>query len=230
VRGCCDASITHAAPFVSGKDSLNNEFTGADGNRHAVPPTLVITAVAHVPDASKVVTPDLKAVGNRLLLVGSAVPVWGGSHVDLIFGASGDAVPAPDPDAPERYRRLHRLLAGDLVRSCHDVSEGGVAVAVAEMAIGGRLGARAGGRPIALFGEANGRFVLEVAPDDVAAVTTALEGEVLDIGEVLADPILDLGGTTVPLDDAIAAFFHESRATQGPSGGVTLPENAGGPA
>lgn len=230
VRGCCDASIAHAAPFVSGKDSLNNEFTGADGNRHAVPPTLVITAVAHVPDASRVVTPDLKAAGNRLLLVGAAAPVWGGSHVDLLFGPSGDPVPAPDPDAPARYRRLHRLLGTGVVRSCHDVSEGGVAVAVAEMAIGGRLGARVGGRPIALFGEANGRFILEVAPDDVPAVVTALEGEVLDIGEVLDDGTLEVGGTIMQLATATAAYLNESGAVNGRPGGHLPPQNAGGPA
>ena len=53
VRGCRDAAIAYGAPFVSGKDSLNNEYTGADGQRHAVPPTLVITAVAHVPDVGR---------------------------------------------------------------------------------------------------------------------------------------------------------------------------------
>jgi phosphoribosylformylglycinamidine (FGAM) synthase-like enzyme len=186
--------------------------------------------VAHVPDAAKVVTPDLKQPGNRLLVVGSATPVWGGSHVDLIFGASGDAVPAPDADAPARYRRMHRLLSRGVVHSCHDISEGGAAVAVAEMAIGGRLGARMGGRPIALFGEANGRFVIEVAPDDVPAIVSALEGEVLDVGEVLADPILELGGTTIPLESAIAAFFHHSRSVSGRSGDQIPTENDGGPA
>ena len=60
VQGCCEAAIAHGAPFVSGKDSLNNEYLGSDGARHSVPPTLVITAVAHVPDADAVVTPDLK--------------------------------------------------------------------------------------------------------------------------------------------------------------------------
>jgi len=210
VLGCCDASIAYGAPFVSGKDSLNNEFTGADGLRHAVPPTLVITAVAHVPDASRVVTPDLKVAGHRLLLVGAGAPVWGGSHVDLLFGASGDAVPAPDPDALGRYRRLHRVLSSGLVRSCHDVSEGGLAVAVAEMAIGGRLGARVGGRPLALFGEANGRFVVEVAPDDVPAVVAAMEGEALDIGEVLDDPVLEIAAARIPLIEAVAAYFSQN--------------------
>lgn len=228
VRGCCDASVVHGAPFVSGKDSLNNEFTGADGMRHAVPPTLVITAVAHVPDASRVVTTDLKQAGNRLLVVGTAQPVWGGSHVDLLFGPSGDAVPAPDPDAPDRYRRLHVLLGTGLVKACHDVSEGGVAVAVAEMAIGGRIGALAGGRPIALFGEANGRFVIEVAPDDVPAVVATLAGEALDIGEVLDEPVLELGGVRIPLADATAAYHAGSGSAPGRQDGQERTQRDGG--
>ena len=70
VDGCCAAAIDHGAPFVSGKDSLNNEYTGADGERHAVPPTLVITAVGHVPDADACVTPDLATAGDALFLLG----------------------------------------------------------------------------------------------------------------------------------------------------------------
>ena len=64
VDGCCAGARMYNAPFVSGKDSLNNEYVGADGQRHAVPPTLVITAVAHVPDADHCVTPDLAEPGN----------------------------------------------------------------------------------------------------------------------------------------------------------------------
>ncbi|MGH9269822.1 MAG: AIR synthase-related protein, partial [Ilumatobacteraceae bacterium] len=59
VDGCHDAALAHRAPFVSGKDSLNNEYIGRDGQRHGVPPTLVITAVAHVADAGRCVTPEL---------------------------------------------------------------------------------------------------------------------------------------------------------------------------
>jgi hypothetical protein len=88
-----------------------------------------------------------------------------------------------------------------------------------------------GGRPIALFGEANGRFVIEVAPDDVPAIVSALEGEVLDVGEVLADPILELGGTTIPLEEAIAAFFHQDSGAENERPGAHFPpQNAGGPA
>ena len=66
VAGCCSAAETFGAPFVSGKDSLNNTYTDRDGRRHSVPPTLVITAVAHVPDVDRCVTPELTAPGNVL--------------------------------------------------------------------------------------------------------------------------------------------------------------------
>ncbi len=70
VAGCCTAADLYQAPFVSGKDSLNNEYLGNDGQRHAVPPTLVITAIAHVPDADVCISSDLTAPGNVLLVVG----------------------------------------------------------------------------------------------------------------------------------------------------------------
>ena len=87
VRGCSRRRVAHNAPFVSGKDSLNNEYLGTDGARHAVPPTLVITAVAHVPDVGAAVTADLKAPGNVLVLLGEARSEFGGSHLDLALGA-----------------------------------------------------------------------------------------------------------------------------------------------
>ena len=74
VRGCHDAALAHGAPFVSGKDSLNNEYVGNDGQRHAVPPTLVITAVAHVPDVGRCVTAELTAPGNVVVLLGTDGP------------------------------------------------------------------------------------------------------------------------------------------------------------
>ena len=116
VRGCCEASLAHQAPFVSGKDSLNNEYLGADGARHSVPPTLVITAIAHVPDANAVVTPDLKHAGNVVVQVGATACEFGGSHFAKVHDVTGRAtVPAPDPAAPARYRRLHQALR---IRTC----------------------------------------------------------------------------------------------------------------
>lgn len=222
VSACCEAAEAHRAPFVSGKDSLNNEYLGSDGERHSVPPTLVITAVAHVPDPDRVVTPDLARVGDLLLLVGRTLPEFGGSHVGTVLGllTSGDVGTAPDvdPDAPTRYRMLHRALRSGRVAACHDVSEGGLAVALAEMAIGGGFGVEIESLPhcdatVALFSESTGRLICEVSPEDVAWFEDVLGEPVHVLGRVVEDPVLKLGPAIVSLDDAREAFTGRSAAS-----------------
>ena len=187
VDGCCAAAGAHGAPFVSGKDSLNNEYVTGDGTRRSVPPTLVITAIAHVPDAERVVTPDLKQAGNLLYVVGSTGPDWAGSHFDLVQGEPRrpGTVGLAGEGAPARYRTLHRAILAGLVRSCHDVSEGGIAVAIAEMCLGGGLGVRVASGPDP-FSETPGRFVVEVRPDDRTAFEALWAGidEIVALGEV----------------------------------------------
>jgi phosphoribosylformylglycinamidine synthase subunit PurSL len=201
VDGCCAAAFTFAAPFVSGKDSLNNEYIGRDGERHAVPPTLVITAVGHVPDADRCVTPDLKEAGNAVLLIGSTETEFAGSHLDLVLGQPDEVgvAPAPDPDAPTHYRHLHAAISAGLVESCHDLSEGGLAVAIAEMCIGGRLGVTIDRLPhddlaTALFAESMGRLLVEVQPKHLPAFMRAMDDDVLRLGEVSLGGLLTLPG------------------------------------
>ncbi len=217
VEGCCTAAAVYGAPFVSGKDSLNNEYVGNDGQRHAVPPTLVITAVAHVPDADACVTPDLDAAGNVLLQVGATRDEFAGSHFDMVVGEPQrpGAAPTPDPEAPGRYARLHAAIRAGLVRSCHDLSEGGLAVAVAEMSIGGRLGATidtlAHPDPtVALFAESIGRFIVEVTPSDVDEFVTLLDGDATVIGRVTGEPVLRIDLDPAPVEvgiDALVAAY-----------------------
>ena len=217
VDGCCGAARMYGAPFVSGKDSLNNEYVGADGERHAVPPTLVITAVAHVPDANRCVTPDLSEPGNVLLLLGETESEFAGSHLDMVTGAPAKAgvAPSPDTDAPERYRHLHAAMRADLVESCHDLSEGGLAVALAEMCIAGRLGATIDGLPhddlaTALFAESNGRMIVEVRPRSVAAFMRVMDDRALRIGSVNDDGVLSITGLDpIPVQQLADAFAGE---------------------
>jgi phosphoribosylformylglycinamidine synthase len=213
VQGCCDASLAHRAPFVSGKDSLNNEYLGADGARHSVPPTLVITAIAHMPDVNVAVTPDLKQAGNVVVQVGTTACEFGGSHFAKVHGTTdASPVPAPDAGAPIRYRRLHEALRSGRVLACHDLSEGGLAVALAEMAIAGRLGLSIdtlpGPDPVsALFSESSSRFVCEVAAGDVAWLTEQLGEPVTVLGTVVDAPMLNLpDSTTILLVDLVTAF------------------------
>ncbi len=181
-RGCHDGALHYGTPFISGKDSLNNEYLGADGQRHAIPPTLLISAIGLIDDVGAAVTSDLKAAGNRVYLIGETRDELGGAHVwQCLAGraAPGD-VPGPVATAPALYRTLHGAIAAGLVASCHDLSEGGLAVAAAEMAIGGRLGLALtlpGGNPwVQLFSESNGRLLVEVAPKHAPAFEARFAG------------------------------------------------------
>ena len=186
-QGCHDAAVTYGAPFISGKDSLNNEFTGADGRKHAIPGTLLISALAMVPDVTRTVTMDLKQPGDWLYMVGTTADELGGSAYYRQQGLLGANVPQPPEQGMEIFRALHRAIAGGLVRACHDCSEGGLAVAAAEMSLGGGLGLELnlGDVPCVqglerddtfAFSESLARFVVEVTPQDAEAFESCLAG------------------------------------------------------
>ena len=174
-EACRDLAIAYRMPFISGKDSLKNEYHS--GGRHIIiPPTLLISALGLVRDVRQCVTMDLKDPGNLLYLVGRTTPEMGGSHYHLVHGISGGTVPPVDVAlAPKLFRRLHDAVVRGLVRSCHDLSEGGLAVAIAEMAFAGGIGAdltttgAAGlSDATALFAESPTQLVVEVRSDKAA--------------------------------------------------------------
>jgi len=213
-QGCYDAAVAYGAPFISGKDSLNNEFVGADGQKHAIPPTLLISSLGLVPDVGAVVTMDLKRAGDLLYIVGETRCELGGSVYHRLHGALGKGVPAPIPKSIETMRALHRGIRRGLVRACHDLSEGGLAVAAAEMALAGRLGlelslaalpraADVDRDDVALFSESTGRFLVEVAPKDAPAFEEALAGQPFaSLGRVTDGGMLRLYGLA---GDAVVA-------------------------
>jgi phosphoribosylformylglycinamidine synthase len=165
-RGCHDAALHYRTPFISGKDSLNNEYLGSDGQRHAIPPSLLISAIGLIEDVGRAATMDLKEPFNQVYLVG-----------DLSTIANECATPGMPEQAPAVYRALHKAMQAGLVRACHDLSEGGLAVAAAEMCIGGRLGLRLNIRSAGeLFGEVIGCLLVEVRPGDCPAFEAQLAG------------------------------------------------------
>ncbi len=87
------------------------------------------------------VTMDLKGPGNLLYLIGETKDEMGGSHYNLVNGLTGGNVPTVDKEmAPKIFRALHQAIKQGLILSCHDLSEGGLAVAAAEMAFAGGVG------------------------------------------------------------------------------------------
>jgi len=169
-RGCYDAAIHYGTPFISGKDSLNNEYLGADGQRHAIPPTLLISALGVIDDVGRAITTDLKQAGNEIYVVGKFGPVFGASHFELVTKNIDGDVPNFHEVTPRAYRALHRAISEGLICSAHDISEGGLAVAAAEMCIGGRLGLKIESNlwddaVSVLFGETTGCLLVEVSPE-----------------------------------------------------------------
>ncbi|MEJ7595642.1 MAG: AIR synthase-related protein [Planctomycetaceae bacterium] len=196
---CQDIAVAYGTPFVSGKDSLNNEFSyevdlkGADTlatsgfaplkstrKTVAIPSTLLITALGQVDDVETCVTMDLKGPGNLLYLIGESKDEMGGSHYNLVNGLTGGNVPAVDKDmAPKIFRALHQAIKQGLILSCHDLSEGGLAVAAAEMAFAGGFGIEispASNPATALFSESNTRFLIEVKPENAKTLISIFSG------------------------------------------------------
>jgi phosphoribosylformylglycinamidine synthase len=169
-RGCHDAALLYRTPFISGKDSLNNEYMGVDGQRHSIPPTLLISSIGIMKDVTTAVTMDLKESGNEIYLVGKFMPTFGGSYFSMITSqGTNESVPDVDEITPRVYKALHQAIRSKLIRSCHDLSEGGLAVAAAEMCIGGRLGIKIESNLWddairVLFGESTGSLLVEVSP------------------------------------------------------------------
>jgi phosphoribosylformylglycinamidine synthase len=186
-EACYDGALAYRTPFVSGKDSLSNQFTTDDGKLITIPPTLLISALGIVPDVRRARTMDAKQPGNLLLLVGRTGSELGGSHYLAVTGDAGRNGLIPHVDlraGPAAARAVAALIAAALVASAHDCSDGGLLVAAAEMAFAGGLGldlqldqlpaARELDDLTAAFAETPGRYLLEVEPRRFDAAASAL--------------------------------------------------------
>ena len=185
VQGCTEGARRYRMPFISGKDSLFNEFDGK-----AIPGTLLISALGLVPDLHRAVDSAGMAPGDDLWLVGQHQRALGGSLASDEFSLGATEVPTPLADPLPVYRAVHHAIAAGLITAAHDCSDGGVAVAVAEMAVAARQGVSVivpvdGLDPFtALVNEAPGRFVLASKPADRDAVAAALGEHARHLGEV----------------------------------------------
>jgi phosphoribosylformylglycinamidine synthase len=201
-EACRDVAIAFGTPFISGKDSLNNTYAGKHGERINIPHTLLVSALGRVPDVRKCVTMDLKEAGNSLYLVGSTKDEMAGSHLHVVTGQSGGNVPKVDLEvAPKVFAAVHAAISGGFVRSCHDLSEGGLAVAIAEMAFAGGIGVDVTKLPgafsddVKLFSESCTRFLVEVKPEHTAAFEACFANLPLaKIGVTVTEPRLRIAG------------------------------------
>ncbi len=191
-----DACAAYCIPLTSGKDSMKNDFK-ADGVKISVPPTVLYSMTAKVADVRQVVTSDFKQADDVIYLLGETYNEMGGSEFYQLFGELGANVPKVDfSRAKELYILVGEANDQQLIQSSHDLSDGGLAVALAECTFGrDSLGADLdlSGVPgelsaaVLLFSESHSRFVVSVAPEDVVAFESILEDRATRLGRVTAD-------------------------------------------
>ena len=212
-KGMAKTAIAYSSPFVSGKDSFYNYFVTDEGPV-SIPVTLLLSGFGVVEDAKHVVGASLRRVGSKIAILGKASAGLRGSIVaKYTQGIGMDAGPDfCEAESLAVYRRYFELVKQGAVLSAHDVGEGGLAVALAEMAFSGKGGLRIStdkmpahaGLTTAelLFGETPGRLLVEIAPEHVNAAEAA---GLTIIGDSTRDPYLYLShnGTTLidcPMD------------------------------
>lgn len=191
--------LSYGVPCISGKDSMKNDYTGG-GGKISIPPTVLFSILGYIPDVARAVTSDFKRPGEAVYLLGFTHNELGGSELASEIGLSGGTVPQVDAaSAKRRYLFVHQAMREGLISACHDLSDGGLGVALAEMALAGRLGGRINldRVPVRDINKASASF-----PDSVDYLTSLLYSE-------SASRLL----VTVPRDSI--PVFEERAATSG---------------
>ena len=211
VRGLGEAARGLGLPIPSGNVSLYNEAPGG----HHILPTPMILGCGLIDDVRKCITADFKRLGSIIMVVGETRDEMGGSLLFRKFG--GEKGEVPETDIPRLKRLMDELLQAmdeGLVISCHDCSDGGIAVAVAEMCISGHIGAEidTSAMPgedfrVKLYSESCSRWIVEVDGADVSRFMQVMNGDAFPLGITKGDRLLIKdNGTEVPLDEMIRAW------------------------
>ncbi len=200
-----DYCVAYGVPLISGKDSMKNDYQIGD-TKISIPPTVLFSVIGKIEDIRKATTMDAKAPGDKVYVLGITRDELGGSEYYDMLGHLGRNVPQVDStSAMQRYRTVNVAQDQQLIASCHDLSDGGLGVALAETAFAGGFGMQIdlATLPVegqlrndtALYSESQSRLLVTVAPDNVAAFEKLFDGQVCAcIGEVVAEQTLNIVG------------------------------------
>ena len=221
-EACYDFAKVFAAPFISGKDSLYNESPLGP-----ITPTLLITALGIVPDIRATVSMETKKPGDAVYVVGETFNELGGSEYYKLNGHNGKNVPiVRGSRAKKTFKKVTKAIDLGLVKACHDLSEGGLGVAAAEMALAGGFGIEMDLAKVprsavdrddyVLFSESNSRFLVEVPEKARAEFEALMKGVACaEIGRVVKDDKLSIKGLNgaVTVEASLADLRRSWKAT-----------------
>jgi phosphoribosylformylglycinamidine synthase subunit PurSL len=200
-----DYTIAYGVPCISGKDSMKNDYS-IGKTKISVPPTLLYSVIGRIKDVRKAVTMDAKRPQDLVYVIGETYDELGGSEWFALQNTIGNKVPRVDAkEAIKKYRALHKAIGAGLVASCHDCSDGGLGVALAETAFAGGLGMNIDLNDVpycgrkrndyVLFSETASRFVVTVHPQDQSRFEKIMAGNIVnEIGFVSADGLFRITG------------------------------------
>jgi len=196
-----DYTTAYGVPCISGKDSMKNDYL-VENTKISIPPTVLFSVLGKIDDVRRVQTMDAKAPGDLVYVIGLTRPELGGSEYFVLHDYIGNEVPRVEATAAKlTYEKLAGAIKEGLAASCHDCSDGGLGVALAETAFAGGLGMKIDLAAVPkedierddflLFSESQSRFVVTVHPDREEAFVAAMQGTTLArIGRVTEEPIL----------------------------------------
>ncbi|MCL2154629.1 MAG: AIR synthase-related protein [Leptospirales bacterium] len=185
-KACYDFAVAYGAPYISGKDSMFNDFKGYDKDFNAInisiPPTLVISSIGVMNDITKAVSIDFKFPNDLIYLIGLTEDETGGSEYNAYMGEkiqggrfTGSNVPNVNADLSKKiYKAMERAIDERLIASCISIERGGLAVALAKSSLAGMIGCEINllevksseklRNDILLFSESQGRFLVSINP------------------------------------------------------------------
>lgn len=236
-RGCYDFAVAYGTPFISGKDSMFNDFSGFDENFNevniSIPPTLLISSIGVIPDIRKSQTMDFKFEGDLIYIVGETHEETGGSEYFALMGElignrknTGIRVPEVKPAQFKKiYYAMEKAIAEETVSSCISVERGGMAIALVKSSIAGELGAEIDISKIPgidslrddyrLYSESQGRFIVSLNPSCKEKFESIFNGlPIACIGRVKDNRFIIKGaGEKVIVDSTIEALGRSYRDT-----------------
>ena len=183
VKACYDYAVGYGTPFISGKDSMFNDFKGYDEKSKpiviSIPPTLLISAIGVMENYVKTVSPEFKKSGDVIYLLGETKDELGGGEYYRMLGYTGNEVPMVNWRKNLKiYQVLEKAIKKELVASAFSVNSGGLGIALAKASLGGMLGAQVSLKNIPglaispttkLFSESQGRILVSVSPKNIRA-------------------------------------------------------------
>jgi phosphoribosylformylglycinamidine synthase len=203
-KALADYTRAYRCPMISGKDSMKNDYIVLD-TKISIPPTLLISVIGKIDDVRLSVTMDVKRAGDHVYILGSTGKEFGGSEYLASYGLLGASVPKVDAsNALARYRKIHTAIKQGLIASAHDISDGGLAVCIAEKAFAGGFGIQIELNRVPtdgvlndteiLYSETASRIVFTAKPEHAPQIAAVFAGDAQCIGRTTDGKRLIISG------------------------------------